>query len=489
MTRDSLDHIQAAGIERGGMNAYQDALDYIYGPALQRHHGYSAAQRDLSRMGRLLERLGNPHHRFRCVHIAGTKGKGSTAAIAESVLRHAGHRTGLFTSPHLHTFRERIRLNGRLIPIHHLVELLEQCKPALETEPERTTFETITALAFVYFAENHVDWAVLEVGLGGRLDATNVVQSAACAITSLSYDHTDLLGHTLSLIAWEKAGIIKPGVPVISAPQADEAMRVIVDVCRATGARLETAGPMPASAGECSYSWQWVHQKDLGLAGQAFTVYGPGGITYPNLFVPLLGRHQLDNACVAVAVLYELQRQGVAIPDAALYEGMRQARWPGRLEVLGHRPWIVVDSAHNTDSARKLRAALHEWFSYRRLGLIFGASSDKDIQGMLEVILPLANRCVVSASYHPRAADPRRLMGLACSIQPDTEISMTDTVAQALDEMLTWAGPEDLILVTGSIFAVAAARLALAERGCPYLSPDDWVYEADPLPEPARHKT
>lgn len=471
------------------MNAYQNTLDYIYGPALQQHHAYNAAQQDLSRMNRLLERLGNPHHRFRCVHIAGTKGKGSTAAITESVLRHAGYRTGLFTSPHLHTFRERIRLNGQLIPIPHLIELLERCKPALEAEPERTTFETITALAFVYFAESHVDWAVLEVGLGGRLDATNVVRSTVCAITSLSYDHTELLGHTLSLIAWEKAGIIKPGVPVISAPQPDEAMRVIVDVCRTRGARLETAGPMPSSAGECPYSWQWAHQKDLELAGQAFTVYGPGGITYPNLFVPLLGRHQLDNACVAVAVLHELRDQGAAIPEAALYEGIRRARWPGRLEVLGRHPWIVVDSAHNADSAQKLRLALHQWFSFRRLGLIFGASADKDIQGMLEVVLPSASRCIVSASFHPRAADPHRLMDLARSIRPDLKLSTTDTVAQGLDEMLAWAGPEDLILVTGSIFIVAAARLALAERGCPYLPPDDWAYEADPLPELIRHKT
>ncbi|MCS7220070.1 MAG: folylpolyglutamate synthase/dihydrofolate synthase family protein [Anaerolineae bacterium] len=471
------------------MNAYQNALDYIYGPALQYPRAYGAMPRDLSRMERLLERLGNPHHRFRCVHIAGTKGKGSTAAITESVLRHAGYRTGLFTSPHLHTFRERIRLNGQLIPVPHLVELLERCKPALEAEPERTTFETITALAFVYFAENEVDWAILEVGLGGRLDATNVVRSAVCVITSLSYDHMEILGHTLSLIAWEKAGIIKPGVPVISAPQPDEAMRVIVDVCRTAGARLETTGPMSSSAGESPYKWQWDHQKDLELAGQAFTVYGPDGVIYPNLFVPLLGRHQLDNACVAVAALHELQELGMTIAEEALYEGMRRTRWPGRLEVLGHRPWIVVDCAHNADSAQKLCLALHQWFPYQRLGLIFGASADKDIQGMLEVILPLASRCIVSASFHPRAADPHRLIDLAHLIRPELELSVIDTIAQGLDEMLAWAGPEDLILVTGSIFVVAAARLALAERRCPYLLPDDWVYEADPLPDLIRYKT
>jgi dihydrofolate synthase/folylpolyglutamate synthase len=471
------------------MKAYQDALDYIYGPALRQHHAYGTAQRDLSCMTRLLQRLGNPHRRFRCIHIAGTKGKGSTAAIIESILRHAGYRTGLFTSPHLHTFRERIRLNGQLIPIPHLVELLERCKLALEAEPDRTTFETITALAFVYFAESGVDWVVLEVGLGGRLDATNVVQPAACAITSLSYDHTELLGHTLGQIAWEKAGIIKPGVLVVSAPQPDEAIQVVAEMCRIRDAQLETAGPMPTSAGACSYSWQWTYQRRLEQTGQVFTIYGPMNITYPDLFVPLRGQHQLDNACVAVAVLHGLQRQGVAISKVAIYEGMRQVRWPGRLEVLGQRPWIVVDSAHNTDSIRKLCAALREWFSYQRLGLIFGASVDKDVQGMLEVLLPLADRCAFAASFHPRATAPSRLMSLARSIRPELETLIADTVAQALDDMLSWTGPEDLILVTGSIFIVAAARWALAKRGCPYLPPDDWVYEADPLPETIHHKT
>ncbi|HEY63424.1 MAG TPA: bifunctional folylpolyglutamate synthase/dihydrofolate synthase [Caldilineae bacterium] len=471
------------------MDAYQSALDYIYGPARYHRHGCSAVRYDLSRMRRLLERLGNPHERFQCVHIAGTKGKGSTAALTESVLRAAGHRTGLFTSPHLHTFRERIRLNGALIPKQDLIELLERCKPVLESEPERTTFETITTLAFTYFAEQRVDWAVLEVGLGGRLDATNVVHPAACAITSLSLDHTNVLGHTLSLIAWEKAGIIKPGIPVISAPQAEEAMKVIVDMCRTTGARLETAGPAPTSPDDPTYVWQWTARGEIDLSGQIFTVQGPQGILLEDLPVPFLGRHQLNNACVAVAILCNLRGQGAVIPDAAIYEGMAQARWPGRLEVLAREPWIVVDSAHNVDSAQKLRLALQELFTYRRLGLVFGASRDKDIRGMLEVFLPMAARSVVSASLHPRAADPLDLATLARSILPDAPLSVTYTMEDALDEILAWAEPDDLILVTGSIFAVAAARAVLAERGHARFPADDWVYEADPPPRPVRQQT
>ncbi len=471
---------------RGLMDAYQDALDYIFGPARYRRRGYSAVRYDLSRMRRLLARLGNPHQRFQCVHIAGTKGKGSTAAMVESVLRVAGYRTGLFTSPHLHTFRERMRVDGRLIPASDLVALLERCKPALEAEPDRTTFETITALAFVYFAERGIDWAVLEVGLGGRLDATNVVQPAVCAITSLSFDHTALLGHTLSLIAWEKAGIIKPDVPVISAPQAEEAMEVIVDVCRTTGARLETVGPIQTSPRAHPYDWRWGRARPIGLAGQLFTVWGPEGVTYEDVMIPFLGRHQLDNAGVAVAVLHALEQAGARIPSTALREGIRQARWPGRLEVLGQRPWIVVDSAHNADSARKLRAALREWFSYQRLGLVFGASRDKDIGGMLEVFLPIADYGVVSASFHPRAADPQALAAQARAIRPGFPVSVTYEISEALDKVLTWATPEDLILVTGSIFVVAAARATLATRGLITLPPDDWAYEADPLPQSER---
>ncbi len=470
------------------MDPYQDALDYIYGPTRYRRYGCSAARYDLSRMHRLLERLGNPHKRFRCVHIAGTKGKGSTAALTESVLRTAGYRTGLFTSPHLHTFRERIRLDGHLIPKEDLIDLLDRCKPILETEPERTTFETITTLAFAYFAERRVDWAVLEVGLGGRLDATNVVHPAACAITSLSLDHTNLLGHTLSLIAWEKAGIIKPGVPVISAPQAKEAMKVIEDVCRTAGAELKTVGPEPSGPGDPTYTWRWTSRNRPDLSGQSLTVYGPNGVVFEDLPVPFLGHHQLDNACVAVAILCELRDQGANVPEAALYEGMRQARWPGRLEVLAREPWIVVDSAHNVDSAQKLRVALQEWFRYQRLGLLFGASRDKDIRGMLEVFLPIADHNVVSASLHPRAADPLDLAALARSIRPGVDLTVTYRMEDALDEMLAWARPDDLILVTGSIFVVAAARAVLAERNLTRLPPDDWVYEADPPPQPVHRQ-
>jgi dihydrofolate synthase / folylpolyglutamate synthase len=470
------------------MGRYQDALDYIFeyvNYEKKARYPYDAVTFDLSRMDRVLELLGRPQDRFRCVHIAGTKGKGSTSAMVESVLRAAGFRTGLYTSPHLHTFRERIRLNGGLMTKADLVALLDRCRPAFEAVPEITAFEVMTALAFQYYAEQGVEWAVLEVGLGGRLDATNVVHPAVCAITSLSYDHVELLGHTLSLIAFEKAGIIKPGVPVVSAPQEPEAMAVIRRVCADTGAHLIVVGD----------AWRW--EKDgTDITGQTLTMRGPDGRpTYADLRIPLIGRHQLDNATAAVAILEELRGQGVAISEDALRRGLAAARWPGRLELLNSRPPLVVDSAHNENSARKLRAALAEWFPRpprRQLALIFGASSDKDIDGMLESFLgpqvatgyPPADKVIVSRSGHPRSAEPAQLADLVRKINPTCPISVHPSLDSALTEALAWAGPDDLICVTGSIFVVAQARRAWAHRHPEAFAADDWVFQDETAGEP-----
>jgi dihydrofolate synthase/folylpolyglutamate synthase len=474
------------------MGRYQDALDYIFSFVnyeRQARYPYNAVTFSLQRMEELLVRLGNPHHAFRSIHIAGTKGKGSTSVMVESVLRTAGYRTGLYTSPHLHTFRERIRLDGALMSKYDLVGLLEHCRPAVEATPGVTAFEIMTALAFAYFAESAVEWAVLEVGLGGRLDATNVVHPAVGSITSLSYDHVELLGHTLSLIAWEKAGIIKPGVPIVSAPQAPEAMAVIQRVCADTGARLVVIGE------------DWIVEGNGGdLTGQTFMVRHASSLesgpvpsaTLPNalseLHIHLLGRHQLTNATTAVAILWELSAQGVDIPEDALRKGLVQARWPGRFEVLSRDPGLVVDSAHNADSATKLRAALAEWFPRpprNRLALVFGASADKDIDGMLHAFLTPdpanrmlpADKVIVTKSYHPRAADLAGLADHVRALSPNCPISVHDNLESALTEALAWAGSEDLICVTGSIFVVGQARRVWAQHHAEAFPPDDWVFQ------------
>jgi dihydrofolate synthase / folylpolyglutamate synthase len=463
------------------MGRYQDALDYIYSYVSydkKVRYPYSAVTFNLSRMEALLDKLGCPQTRFQCVHIAGTKGKGSTSAMVESVLRNAGYRTGLFTSPHLHTWRERVRVDGRVISKQALVELLDEIRPAIEDTPDITAFEIMTTLAFAFFAKQEVEWAVLEVGLGGRLDATNVVYPAVCGITSLSYDHVELLGHTLSLIAWEKAGIIKSNVPVVTAPQEPEAMGVIQRVCDDTGAQLVTVGE----------DWTW-EQENVDLTGQALTVRGPGGEpALSSLRIKLLGRHQLINATTAVAIVEQLRAQGLEITEAALRRGMGTARWPGRFEALHEDPVLIVDSAHNANSAGKLRAALAEWFPRpprRRMALIFGASADKDIDGMLEVFLTPdaasgylpADKVIVTKSGHPRSADPAQLADLVRGVCASCPISVQLTVDDALTEALSWAQPGDLICVTGSIFAVAQARRAWAERHPETFEADDWAFQ------------
>ena len=331
------------------MITYRDALNYLYSFTDYEKRGFAAYAPefyDLDRVRHLLALMGEPQRAFRAVHIAGTKGKGSTAAMIESVLRAAGYRTGLYTSPHLHSFRERIQEAGELIPEAGVIRLVEEMQPLVARVDGVTTFEIITCLAFAWFAEQGVAWAVVEVGLGGRLDATNVLHPAVTVITPISYDHVAILGDTLTQIASEKAGICKPGVPLVSAPQPGEALATIRGVCERLGAPLTLVGR----------DWTW-QSGAADLDGQAFTVRHGKRVSF-ELHLPLLGEHQLVNATTAAAVLSVLEQGGLEVPPSALREGLQAVRWPGRLEILGREPLVVADGAHNGDSARKLIAAL-----------------------------------------------------------------------------------------------------------------------------------
>jgi dihydrofolate synthase/folylpolyglutamate synthase len=363
------------------------------------------------------------------------------------MLRAAGYRTGLYISPHLHTFRERIQIGGEMVSELDVARLIETLRPHLEAIPGLTAFEVITAMAFYAFAEAGVEVAVLEVGLGGRLDATNVSNPAVAVITSISYDHTQLLGNTLWLIAREKAGIIRPGARVISAPQVPEAMTIIEEVCAGRRAELVVVG-------EEEYRWQ---PGRATLRGQFFEMHGE------RFWIPLLGRHQLANAATALAAVDGMQeRAGLVVPLSTRREGLRNAHWPGRLEILGENPYVVVDSAHNGDSANKLRAALQDFFPGRRVILVFGASADHPFADALHELLPMAHQVVVTRSRHPRAAAPETLaqtvdsLGYHASAAPD--------VPRALESVLANAEANDLICVTGSIFTVADAREAWHKR-------------------------
>lgn len=435
------------------INTYRGALRYIYSLTNYEERGFAAYAPqfyNLERVEQFLALLGNPERQYRAVHIAGTKGKGSTAAMIESVLRAAGRRTALYTSPHLHSYRERIQVNGELIPEAEVVRLTSDLRDLAQQVPEITTFEVMTGMALTWFAEQDVEWAVLEVGLGGRLDATNVVTPEVSVITSISLDHTAVLGDTLAQIATEKAGIVKPGIPVVSAPQEEEALAVIESVCSKEDAPLALVGR----------DWSW--QTGLAdLEGQSFSVQKDSGPPV-HVWLPLLGEHQLENATTAVATLSLLRDRGVAIPQAALEEGLRELRWPGRLEVLSRTPILIADSAHNAESSQKLVVALDRHFSFRRFIMVYAASSDHVSPDILTALLGNADLAIITRTRHPRAASPEWIQGQAAELGIHS-VCCADA-PQALELALDNAGPDDLVCCAGSVFLAAEVRLAWFER-------------------------
>ena len=383
---------------------------------------YSPGDYNLDRMRRLLCALGNPERAFLSLHIAGTKGKGSTAHLAAAILREAGYRTGLYTSPHLVDMRERIRLDGSPIGEADFTRLLASMEPELR-RLRPTYFESMTAAAFLHFANRGVDYAVVEVGLGGRLDATNVLTPAACAITTIDFDHMDKLGNTLRAIAGEKAGILKPGIPAVSSPQAPEARRV-----------LEARGPVT-----------FPRFRVLSSRGFVLRFIAEGR----RWTLPVLGEHQAANAATALALV---GRSGALVPPEAVRRAFRRIRLPGRVERVGRRPTVIVDAAHNPVSARALSAAL-KTVPRRRLVLVFGASADKDYRAMLRTLLPSADLAILTKAANPRAAATSDLVA-AANGRPAVPAG---SVARALALARKATGPEDAIVVTGSFYVAGEA--------------------------------
>ena len=439
----------------------QAALDYIYSfvDYETQRRPRDPASYDLRRMDEILGRLGNPHRKVKAVHVAGSKGKGSTSVMIASALSASGYKTGLFTSPHLLNFGERIQIDSREIAEDEVVDLVERIKPEVEAVNQKatygrlTTFEVITALGFLYFAEKGCDFNVVEVGLGGRLDATNVVMPEVCAITSISLEHTDVLGNTLAEIAAEKAGIIKAGRTVVSAPQADEVSAVIQRVCEERRATLIQAGK--------DITWQGM---SFSSTHQSLRVKGRVG-TY-GLTIPLVGEYQLENAAVAIGCLEVLAEQGHHITNASIVDGFAHVNWPGRLQMLREHPFVVVDGAHNPYSAAKLKDALKKYFTFDHATLIIGTSSDKDITGIVSELAPVFNRVIVTRSIHPRALATATL---AAEFKKYGVIAAeTDDISVALPMALAGAGSRDLVCITGSLFVVAGA---IEQCGAPGLRP------------------
>lgn len=425
---------------------YRESLEYLLKFADYERLPRSGIVWDLKRIERLLARLGDPQNAARSVHVAGTKGKGSTAAMIAAVLKSAGYKVGLYTSPHLLSYTERIQVDSKPIAEEDWAKLVEILKPHVEAENalgdlgELTTFELYTAMAFLHFQRVKADWQVVEVGLGGRLDATNVVKPEVGVITSISYDHTDVLGDTLAKIAGEKAGIIKSGADIVSAPQFPEAMEVIERVCREKGVRLIKVGE--------DVTWE---RGEFDTEGQGFRVKGRKG-EY-DLWMPLLGEHQIENAAVAVAVCELLVERGVEIKSDEIVGGLRSVNWPGRLQVLGREPWVVVDGAHNAYSVQRLGEALERYFRCERLTLVMGFGNDKDVVGMAREAVRITGDIIVVASRHPKAMKPEALR--AEFQKHGVTPRVVDSVKEAVRLALEGAGHNDLVCAAGSIFVIA----------------------------------
>jgi len=427
---------------------YQEALSWIHSIG-----GKFGINQGLERIELLLHYLGSPHKKLKYLHIGGTNGKGSTAAFAASVLEAAGYRVGLYTSPYLEQFTDRMAINGKDVSEERLAALVERVKPLAEKVAAEspyghpTEFEVVTALAFCYFAEESPDIVVLEVGLGGRLDATNVVEPLVTVLTTISLEHTQILGDTIEAIAREKAGIIKAGSPVVTQARGSS-LDVFRSTCREKHVPLFVLGE------------DFRVEKISGnLEGQTFHYRGLQH-NFSHLQIRLLGDHQLSNAATALAALELLEEKGFFLPEEAFRRGLNAARWPGRLEVMRRSPLVVVDGAHNLEAFQSLRQTLKSTFFYRRLILVLGLLGDKAKEEILKEILPLADILIVARPNSPRAADPRELAALAQKMF-SLPVYVEEEISEAVKTALSLAKAPDLVLVAGSLYLISDARQVL----------------------------
>ncbi len=425
---------------------YKETVDYLYG--LQKYGIKLGLDNTLSLMGI----LGNPHRRFKSIHIAGTNGKGSTAAMIASILKGSGLKVGLYTSPHLVSFKERIRVNGMPIEEERVSEMTLNLESRISDLKciTPTFFEFTTAIAFKYFTEEDVDIAVIEVGMGGRLDATNVITPLVSVITNIGYDHQEFLGATLADIAGEKAGIIKKGIPVVMAENQTEVTGTIEERCENIGSVLYIYGRDFRAEGSR------LKTPDSRLQTQVFDYYGIEK-TYQCLEIPLLGAHQITNASLAVAAT-EMIGNEIKIEEKMLRKGLKEVRWDGRLEIISRNPTVILDGAHNEEAARSLKKSLEEIFlpEHERFFLIVGMMKDKDIRGFLRGVAPLASEVIVTASDYERAASPESLAVEAETFNPN--VKAIKGVNEAIEYAMGKAGSRDLICITGSLYTVGEVK-------------------------------
>lgn len=397
----------------------------------------------LSSTARLAASLGQPQSHGKFVHIAGTNGKGSVAAMLSAILTQAGYRVGLYSSPHLVRFNERFRFQEQDISDAEVLALINKVKRVVNPRELPTFFEFVTAMAFLYYRQQQADLVILETGMGGRLDATNIVQPLLTIITNIAMDHREFLGHNLEMIAAEKAGIIKPGVPLITYVQQERALTPILAAVSALKAPLYRGG------------------RDFRAIRNGVDAFIYQGLreTLKDLRTNLLGRHQYRNAALALAAVELLRERGYAISEEAVRQGLTRVRWPGRLEQVLDRPRCLLDGAHNPAAATALAQVLRHELTYRRLILVLGVMADKDIAGILKRLVPLAQVVIFSRPSYERAAPPEQLAAAAGSLPPEHYV--IPDLGAALELAQRLAGPDDLIVVTGSLFTVGEARALL----------------------------
>lgn len=426
---------------------YNSTIEYLFG--LQKH----GMKFGIDNISRLMSALGDPQKSFRTVHVAGTNGKGSTSAMIESIVRTGGIKTGLFTSPHLVSFTERIRINGKEISEEEVIRLADEVRDAAERIEDfsPTFFEVVTAMAFVHFRNMKIDCAVVEAGMGGRLDATNIITPEASVITSIDLDHREFLGQTLREIAGEKAGIIKQNVPVVTAGQHPEVMEVIEQKAANAGSELHRFG----------HEFSVVASKE-NPDETCFSYHGSRN--YSDIKLPLSGRHQIINASLAVKTVEVISDRFAGI-IFDIQGGLKNLQWQGRLEMIKNNPPILIDGAHNPSASIALSEYLQKLLGlkYKRLILVLGIMKDKDIEGILKPLLPLSSEIIFTSPAYERAASPDALAEYANSIGYFSRKTISVNDALSLAENLYIPG--DLIAVTGSFYTIGEAKEAVAHKG------------------------
>lgn len=443
------------------MLGYKQAIDFIHG--LNRF----GTKLGLENITKLLELLGDPHKNMKIIHVAGTNGKGSTCAMIDSILRSAGFKVGLYTSPYLEVFNERMRVNGKNISNNDLARLTDKVREKVIYMRENnlgspTEFEVVTAIGLLYFKEQAVDFLVLEVGMGGRLDATNVVTPLVSVITPISLDHQQYLGRTLKDIAGEKCGIIKPGIPVVTGPQEDEAMAVIEETCNVMNCSLTKVINTKTDRTPNTVRYKPVAG---GVNGMAFDLTTPK-TEYQGLQIGLIGRHQLDNAATAVSAVELLSSIGVNIAKDAIFLGLREVKWPGRLEIMGKKPTVLIDGAHNIAGIKTLRTALEEYFFDKNKILVIGILEDKDYEEMLKELIPMADTVICTAPDNPRALSAARLAEAVAKNFQRSQIKVyaEEKIENAVKLAYSLAAAEDMIVFAGSLYMIGHVRTLLKKQ-------------------------